>query len=94
MTMVQDEFIRQGGSRTIDLFDPQDEEGEVIKQKALDQICMQYKIEEEQLKHVLYITYVVPNQQQMADQSVDEQNVTHEYSMEEEFKQQTSNQRS
>lgn len=43
------------------MFDPQDEEGEVIKQKALDQICMHYKIEEEQLKHVLYITFVVPN---------------------------------
>jgi hypothetical protein len=60
MSLVEEEQQRQGGRR-IDLFDAQDEEGEVIKQKALDQICMHYKIEEEQLKHVLYITFVVPN---------------------------------
>jgi len=34
----------------------------VIKYKALDTICLKYNIEEEQLKHVLYITYIVPNQ--------------------------------
>lgn len=34
----------------------------MIKYKALDTICLKYKIEEEQLKHVLYITYIVPNQ--------------------------------
>ena len=67
MAMAQEEQDRQGAGRAIDLFDPLDEEGEIIKQRALDQVCMQYKIEEEQLKHVLYITYVVPNQQQVVD---------------------------
>lgn len=43
----------------------EDEEANVIKYKALDSVCMQYKIEEEQLKHVLYITYIVPNQEEM-----------------------------
>lgn len=37
----------------------------MIKYKALDTICLKYKIEEEQLKHVLYITYIVPNQSEM-----------------------------
>ena len=37
----------------------------MIKYKALDTICLKYKIEEEQLKHVLYITYIVPNQTEM-----------------------------
>ncbi len=53
------------GGREIDIYDAQDEEGEIIKHKALDTICMRYKIEEEQLKHVLYITYIVPHQQEM-----------------------------
>ena len=55
------EFQRQGG-RKIDIYDVEDGEADVIKYKAIDKICLKYKIEEEQLKHVLYITYVVPNQ--------------------------------
>lgn len=40
----------------------EDEEADVIKYKALDTVCMRYHIEEEQLKHVLYLTYILPNQ--------------------------------
>lgn len=54
------EFQRSGG-RKIDIFDVEDEEADVIKYKALDTVCLKYKIEEEQLKHVLYTTYIVPN---------------------------------
>jgi hypothetical protein len=36
MAMAQEEQDRQGAGRAIDLFDPLDEEGEVIKQRALD----------------------------------------------------------
>ena len=55
MEYVQDE-VSQG--RRIDVFDAGDEEAEVIKFKALDTVCLKYKIEEEQLKHVLYIAYI------------------------------------
>lgn len=63
MKLVTDEFERT--SRKIDIFDVEDEEADVIRYKALDSVCLKYKIEEEQLKHVLYITYIVPNQQEM-----------------------------
>jgi hypothetical protein len=33
--------------RKIDIFDAEDEGADVIKYKALDTICMKYKIEEE-----------------------------------------------
>ena len=42
----------------------EDEEADVIKYKALDTVCMRHQIEEEQLKHVLYLTYILPNQQE------------------------------
>jgi hypothetical protein len=36
----------------------------VIKYKALDTICLKYHLEEEQLKHVLYINFILPNQEE------------------------------
>ena len=49
----------------MDIYDVEDDEAYVIKQRALDTIYRKYKIEEEQLKHVLYITYILPNQQEL-----------------------------
>jgi predicted HTH domain antitoxin len=40
------EFLSQGG-RKIDIYDVEDEEADIIKYKALDSICMKYKLEEE-----------------------------------------------
>lgn len=37
----------------------------MIKYRALDTVCLKYKIEEEQLKHVLYTTFVVHSQEEM-----------------------------
>lgn len=47
----------------------EDLEADVIKYKALDTVCMKYKIEEDQLKHVLYISYIVPNQKAMEEEN-------------------------
>jgi hypothetical protein len=41
------EFLSQGGGRKIDIYDVEDEEADIIKYKALDSICMKYKLEEE-----------------------------------------------
>jgi len=39
-----------------------DDDADVIKYKALDTICMKYGIEEEQLKHVLYVNFIITSQ--------------------------------
>lgn len=36
----------------------EDDEADVLKYKACDAICLKYQIEEEQLKHVLYVNYI------------------------------------
>jgi hypothetical protein len=46
------------GGRQIDLYG-EDDEADVIKYKALDTVCMKYNIEEEHLKHVLYVNYIL-----------------------------------
>ena len=38
-----------------------DDEADVIKYKALDSVCLKYNLEEEQLKHVLYLNFILPN---------------------------------
>jgi hypothetical protein len=38
-----------------------DDIADVIKYKALDTICLKYHLEEEHLKHVLYVNYILPN---------------------------------
>lgn len=57
--MAEAEFQFDG--RKVDLY-ADDDEADVLKYKALDTICLKYHIEEEQLKHVLYINYILPNQ--------------------------------
>lgn len=37
----------------------EDDEADVIKYRALDTACMKYNIEEEQLKHVLYVNFIL-----------------------------------
>lgn len=41
-----------------------DEDAEVIKYRALDTISLKYHLEEEQLKHALYVNFILPNQQE------------------------------
>lgn len=50
--MIHDQFYSNG--RTINL-QIEDEEANAIKYYALDSVCLKYKIEEEQLKNVLYV---------------------------------------
>jgi flagellar biosynthesis regulator FlbT len=57
---AEEEF--QANGKKIDLHGD-DDEIDYIKYKALDTICLKYHIEEEQLKHVLYVNYILPNQQ-------------------------------
>ncbi len=56
-----------------------DEEADVIKYKALDRVCMDYKIEEEQLKNVLYFTFIVPNQEEMQFEEEGEEHIPEEH---------------
>eukprot|EP00347_Sterkiella_histriomuscorum_P002589 403367560 len=60
-SLAQSEFQFDG--RKVDLYGD-DDEGDVLKYKALDHICLKYQIEEEQLKHVLYINFILPNQEE------------------------------
>lgn len=59
--LAEQEFEFDG--RKIDLYG-EDDEADVIKYKALDTICLKYHLEEEQLKHVLYINFILPNQEE------------------------------
>ena len=38
-----------------------DDSADVIKYKALDSVCLKYHIEEEQLKHVIYVNFILAN---------------------------------
>jgi len=37
-----------------------DDEADVIKYKALDTVCLNYHIEEEQIKQVIYVNFILP----------------------------------
>lgn len=54
--------LQESTGRIVDLYED-DDDTDVIKYKALDTICLRYKLEEEQLKHVLYINFILPNQE-------------------------------
>lgn len=43
-----------------------DDEADVIKYRALDLVCQKYHIEEEQIKHVLYVNYFLTNQAEIS----------------------------
>ena len=38
-----------------------DEDVDYIRYKALDTVCMKYEVEEEQIKHSLYVSFILTN---------------------------------
>ena len=64
---MKQEFTEDG--RQVDLYG-EDDDADVIKYKALDIVCIKYHIEEEQLKHVLYVNFILTSQTQQSDDAI------------------------